>query len=163
MSDGIRKELNELGFELTSEQKKQEWRKNNTHLYSLRLNRKTDADIIEWMQEKQSASACIKALIRNAIEFERMEWAEELATADSTEDVSAVIPAENFEEYLTLDATDLTNTELSERLDTGTLFDILRGQQEANKRFKWYLSKGLLPQNATGYDTWVKDLPEEEG
>lgn len=128
-----------------NEQEKQEWRKENTKLYGIRLNRTGDSDIIQWLKTKKSASAVIKSMIRNQIAWEQWQNAPEIIEADSTEEASILLPSEEYEECMTTDAMELTNEELSERINTGRLFDILNGTREANKRFKWYLDKGLLP------------------
>lgn len=41
--------------------------KNNTIRYSLKLNKATDADIIDWLSKQASMQGAIKQLVRNAI------------------------------------------------------------------------------------------------
>lgn len=46
----------------------EEWKKKNTVCYSLRLNRNTDADVIERINKQPSMQGYIKRLVREDIE-----------------------------------------------------------------------------------------------
>lgn len=48
-------------------EKKRGWMKANTTMLTVKLNKRTDADVIEWIEKKESKSGEIKRLIREEI------------------------------------------------------------------------------------------------
>lgn len=48
-------------------EKKRDWMKANTVMLTVKLNKRTDADVIEWIEKKESKSGEIKRLIREEI------------------------------------------------------------------------------------------------
>lgn len=43
------------------------WDRNNTTQLKLKLNNRTDADILAWLEKQDSKQGAVKKLIRNAI------------------------------------------------------------------------------------------------
>lgn len=50
-----------------------QWKKENTVLYGVRLQRSTDADIIEILENAKSKQGEVKRLMRLGIEYERLQ------------------------------------------------------------------------------------------
>lgn len=48
-------------------EKKRDWMKANTVMLTVKLNKRTDADVIEWLAQQPNKQGAIKELIRNEI------------------------------------------------------------------------------------------------
>lgn len=139
-----KQELEQEGIDKrTRYQIQEEWRKENTRVYPLRLNKTKDADITEWLHRQgEPTSTIIKRLIREKIEAELFE-----------KDPKRVRFNRDTEKELQA----LPNEELKAYRDSGSVGRYYAAEKEISRRFFYYMKLGLLPRSATAKDTYRRE------